>query len=192
MVTQVTGDWSAFASANGAELRDEHIVGRSIWGFISGRKVQDLYRRIYDAVRRTKLGFTLPCRCDGVTAMRHIRVHVQPVGRTNSLHCTSRITREVARPPVRLLERMAGDERRGAAYCSWCNRVQTPIGWVLNRDAEDALGADAVEATPVLVPSVCERCSRLLDGSLHRLLGPLAADESGEPRSLCRGPAPLT
>ena len=48
-ISSVSPSWLVFARANGArELTRESVVGRSLWDFIDGERVHELYRLVVE------------------------------------------------------------------------------------------------------------------------------------------------
>ena len=70
-------EWKGFARENGAAgLAD--IAGRSLWDFVVGADVRDVYRQMLDRVREDGGSIGFPFRCDAPALRRFLEMEIVP------------------------------------------------------------------------------------------------------------------
>lgn len=85
-IRRVDDGWLDFARRNdGPELVREKVLGRELWSFVEGRELRLLYRSLIDSVRRTRLGASVPFRCDAPEEARSMRLQIDPIGAGNAV-----------------------------------------------------------------------------------------------------------
>jgi hypothetical protein len=162
-ITFVSPDWVAFAAQNGAEdLTAAHVVGRSLWGFMSGREVQRIYELVFQRVRATGQEIVIPLRCDAPGVRRHCELTVALLA-DDELDLEGRVLREEPRSPMPLLD---PDVRRGSRWltiCSWCKRVRVDVKlWVDLEHAMVRSGIMGGATHPHLTHGCCPDCDAQL------------------------------
>ncbi len=182
-IVRVGPGWSAVALAAGAPgLKDEMVVGRPLWDFITDPTTRQLYAALLERVRTEArpLGFSF--RCDTPTERRLMQMRLTglPAG---GAAFEVRVIAVQARPAVALLD--AGTPRRGMVrMCSWCKRLPVPSGeWL---EVEDALKVlDLLDATPLpaITHGICPRCH-------EGVMAALEEDQGGGARGVVLGGLP--
>ncbi|MEQ8848990.1 hypothetical protein [Botrimarina sp.] len=151
--------WSQFAADNeGSDrLQPDSVVGESLWHFIRGESLTELYKLVLRRVRESGQPLEFPYRCDSPGFRRRMRMRVEPIGngrvgfRSETLSVT---------PREGALAAHACDSGATALKrCSICNLFRVNSGeWT---DALAAVTDGAVldrESRVQIVWTVCERC----------------------------------
>lgn len=135
-------NWNAFAKANGGEsLYDgDGVLGCSVFSFVTGAAVTELYRRWFETVLRGRAPRArVLTRCDSPTVRRELMVTITPLagsrGRIEAMLFQSQTLSEEVRPKISLFD-FAAERRRLAglavlpvlAMCSYCQNVRFPAG----------------------------------------------------------------
>lgn len=135
-------NWNAFAKANGGEsLCDGNgVLGCSVFSFVTGPAVAELYRRWFDAVLHGRAPRSrVLTRCDSPTVQRELMVTITPLvgshGRIEAMLFQSQTLSEEIRPKISLFD-FAAERRRLSgqpalpvlAMCSYCQNVRFPAG----------------------------------------------------------------
>ena len=168
MIVSVDGEWSRFAAANdGPDADAEVVLGRSLWDFVSGFAVRDLYRSL---VRRVRGGHpvSFEFRCDGPAERRLLRMEMRAAGGGNvGFH--SEIVRVEEREPVNvhpaIFSGRALPAERFIAVCSWCKRIRLPKAhWVEVEEAVVKL--QLFREPPRLTHGICGACYERVSESI--------------------------
>lgn len=135
-------NWNAFAKANGGEnLCDgKGVLGESVFSFVTGEAVSELYRRWFEVVLSGRAPRArVLTRCDSPTVRRELMVTITPLmrsaGSIGAVLFQSQTLSEQIRPKISLFD-FAAERRRlsghGAlpvlAMCSYCQSVRFPAG----------------------------------------------------------------
>lgn len=158
-ISAVGDDWAEFAAANDApELTPGNVLGKSIYDFIAGPEVKELYRMLLRRVREIDEPLMYPFRCDGPAVRRHMTMHIR--ARAHRFVDITCITNRVEpRDPVPLLDRNARRTRLPVPLCSSCNRVRLGISqWAEADEAVRQLQWFDLDDQPALTHTVCDRC----------------------------------
>lgn len=131
--------WQDTAVTGGApELTPDAVRGRSLFAMIAGQEVQDVARRMHDAVlmRRHRV-VSYAFRCDGPDVERRMRMSMAPLDQGDEplgVLYHSIILSECVRAPMPLFEPAAMqayfDRERTRAIvtlCSYCHAVAWPL-----------------------------------------------------------------
>lgn len=129
-IVHVDSEWDAFALSNGAtRLQGDLVRGRWIWDLISDPDVQRLYAPLFRSVRERSMPVSFPFRCDAPNAKRFMRMRVVPQSDSGLL-----IESVVERVEARAFDPLYRQRLLGMAqmvqFCSHCNCVATPEGWL--------------------------------------------------------------
>jgi hypothetical protein len=145
-VVAIDEHWIAFAKANDAATLADRVVGQSLWTFIAGPTVRELYRTILGRVRATGRRVSLPFRCDSPTVRRYMTLSMAPGnGPRGTLEFGATLVREEPQSPNARALYVAVLGRRGAGHhaaaggahdhadevltmCSVCKRLYVD-GW---------------------------------------------------------------
>lgn len=158
-IVDVGHDWDMFAQENDGydHLKPETVVGESLWRYVRGATLVELYKAIFEQVRRTGKAIDFHYRCDSPAFQRRMRMSVEPLEkgligfRSETLSVT---------PRELPLSTHAYDAGFGILKrCSICNLFQLSDGdWT---DAVTAVQHDAVldrHGRIQIVWTVCPNC----------------------------------
>lgn len=158
-ILRVNDAFVAFARANGApELGPQRVAGASLWRFVQGSQVREIYLRIFERVRESDAPILLPFRCDSPDRRRFMRMVISHV-RGGELQLDAVMEREEPRVPVKLLETREPGPGEALELCSLCKRIYIPADdeWLEVEDAAVRLGL-LEEDTPPLHHVACGDC----------------------------------
>jgi hypothetical protein len=154
--------WLAFARANGAaELTRDAVLGINVFRYTTGIATCDLYRELFQALRKSLHSITIPFRCDSPDVRRfmELRLVATPHGH---LQLIGRLLRREPRPYVPLLDPHVKHDGTWLLICSICRRIETADGnW---KEIEDALPDPyglPRQGLPRLSHGVCPNCAEL-------------------------------
>jgi hypothetical protein len=157
-IAWVDDDFRAFARANDAPELVDGVVGRSLFDFVDGLVVTELWRLLLGRVRSSGTPVELPFRCDSPGLRRYMAVRLSP-REGGEVDFLSKVMRMEWREPVGLL----GRDRRGGSgdelvrVCSWCCRVAAPE-WVEVETAAERLRLLEESYVVALTHGICDRC----------------------------------
>lgn len=153
----VDGQWDAFATANGgAHLTERHVLGRSIWDFVSDPTTRLLYRDVLARVRRDRtVEFTFRCDAPDCRRLLAMTVTGDPSGWVVFEIRTVTEERRRAQPLLDAKTPRSSDLLR---LCGWCKKVDVSGRWTEVEDAVDALGLFDQPVLPQVTHGICETC----------------------------------
>ena len=163
VIVFVGEDWRDFARANGAPGLAE-VEGKSLWDFVVGPDVRDIYRHMLDRVREDGGSVAFPFRCDSLTLRRFLEMEIVPA-RGGEVEFRSRLVAVDERPElIALLTAESGEpaSSRVVVSCSWCRRFRLEAGWVEPEEAIRELGLFGGVPAPRISHGICEDCARRL------------------------------
>ena len=161
--------WDLFAlENNGAHLQEQHVLGKSLWSFISDGMARKLYRGALQQVRRGFL-VDLTLRCDAPWERRLVQLLITPGVRADVEFRTHLLTRK-ARPVQQLLDPRIPRSAESVFVCCWCNRVATDIAsWWEIEEAAEHLKIPKEAPLPCVEHITCPECyhkiTEVLEGS---------------------------
>jgi hypothetical protein len=156
----------SFAADNGAGALPERVLGRSLFSFIAGVQVPDIWRHLVERVRRGKPLEGLRCRCDSPDVRRVISIDVRPWPHGH-VEFEARLVAELARERLALLEYRHPNGSM-LEMCNWCLRVRLD-GWVDVEQAVRRLGLLEGGEPPGIAHGLCDECRARLLGDLSEL-----------------------
>jgi hypothetical protein len=125
VVVDVGGAWDDFALANDGESSTrEHVLGNSIFNFISGPEVVTLYRALFSKVRKQQRPLSFTFRCDAPACLRRMKLYISPLPELG-LAVTTELLQESSRNLVPLLERDAKRSEEDLEICCICSKVRS-------------------------------------------------------------------
>jgi hypothetical protein len=156
-------EWRDFACENGAPgLAD--VAGRSLWDFVAGADVRDVYRHMLDRVREDGGSIAFPFRCDSPALRRFLEMEIVPA-RGGEVEFRSRLVAVDERPELIALLTAEAAQRPADSVvvsCSWCRRFRVESGWVEAEAAIRELGLFGGVPAPQISHGICEDCARRL------------------------------
>lgn len=80
LIMAVGGDWDSFALANnGRTAFTEHVLGRSLWSFVSGTEMRSYLNAVFFVCRERGKQISLPFRCDQPSVSLTLCMTVTPL-----------------------------------------------------------------------------------------------------------------
>ncbi len=151
---------SLFVPAGGGKTHA--LLGRSVWDFIAGAQIRQLWQVLYSRVRAAGVPVFVPMRADTPSCRRLVDVELHPVADRSIQHIYECVWTE-ARPAIALLDPAYPRDERSLPSCAWCCRIQVRFGvWEEIEQAQQTLRIEAVETLPTLKPAVCVSCKQSL------------------------------
>lgn len=157
-LVSVCPGWLEFAVKNeGDGLEPAHVVGRSLWDFITDDPTRELYEAVLEHVRSGS-NTDLVLRCDAPECRRLIEMIVtrQPNG---NVEFKTVLLASKVRSPQRLLARSTPRTAQHVMVCSWCDLVNVDVDkWFEVEAAMDYLRLADETELPMIEPVVCPAC----------------------------------
>lgn len=152
-------DWFRFAEENGAAgLKPDHVLGKSLWGFISDRPTAQIYMMLAEGARVHRKPVVLPYRCDGPDRRRYMELRLS-VGDEREIEFSSRVLHEQCRERVPLLEECVERTSDYLVICSWCKKAKLPgARWLEVEEAVRELQLFHASRLPQLTHGMCQSC----------------------------------
>ena len=168
-IVSVNRSWQEFADSNGATNIDgDQELGHSVWHYITGAEVRQLYEMLFDGVRRKRRAVTVPFRCDAPDRRRFMELQVTP-GSTDGALVVSCVTlREEERDGAPLFAETDPDPDKLLKVCSWCKHIEMDDDWVEVEEATQRLNLFAARRLPRLTHGICPQCAALVREQVSR------------------------
>lgn len=163
-IQAVSLNWLEHACLNGApELKQEAVIGRSLWDFVEGKETRHLSSLLFSAARQRQRPLGFPFRCDSPTYRRFVRLSVVPL-LDSALEVSSETVREELRRYVALLDPQVSRSADFLTICSWCKRILLSGNeWVEVEMAIHRLDLFGATLLPQLSHGVCGECASRID-----------------------------
>jgi len=162
--------WLQFACENAGEhLNRAHVIGKSLWSFIEGEDVKQIYGLIFKKVRTQQQSAVFRFRCDSPVCRRYFLLTVSPLDEGELVLMTHPL-REVPRAAISLLD---PDVQRGEqclTICSWCTKAcLPPKDWVELEEVIARLDLLDGGDIPRLTHGICLQCQGVIENELKNL-----------------------
>jgi len=182
LVVDIAGDWLSFAQSNDAKsLLPEVVIGNSLWSYISGVEVQDMYRQIIVRVRETADPVDFCYRCDAPDRRRLMRMEIERAD-DGLVWFHSRLIQEIKRPWFNSIYRHAVRNKCQLDICSVCRRVGVDdMLWSEPEDAANSIPKLCSNQTPMLVERICDDCINMHRQGARYLITDYNSDSSNRP-----------
>jgi hypothetical protein len=155
-ITSVGDSWAAFAVSNGAPHLAAHVVGRSLWEFVSDATTRRVYRDLLVRVRGGRT-VTFSYRCDSPSLRRFMQMTMTPRAH-KGVGFDSLTLRTESRVPPLLAATPIGQSGTLLTACGWCNRMAVGDDWVEVESAVERLGLFGSSRLPAITHGMCPRC----------------------------------
>lgn len=166
-ISYVSPTWLMFAEENDArELSTPDVVGRSIWEFIVGDQVRQIYRELFRSLRTRNQELMLPFRCDSPGLIRHMEL-VMRSAPGDSIEFEAVLKLALERDAVALFDTNADRSNERVHTCSFCRRFRLDEEWVSAGDAVTRRRWFSGRPVPRLAEALCADCLN----NLHHELG---------------------
>jgi hypothetical protein len=140
----------------------EDVIGRSLWDFVSGTQVRQLWQVLFDRVRAIGAPVFVPMRADTANLRRVLDVELHPMPE-RSIRQVFEIVWTEPRASVALFDHSHPRNDANLVCCAWCNRVQVRLGaWEEIEDAQLTLRIEAAPTLPAITRGVCSGCKQTL------------------------------
>lgn len=162
-IVAVNHAWLEFMSGLlSVEMTRDAVIGRSLWEFVQGGPVRQLWEILFDRVRAVGAPVFVPMRADLPSVRRVLDVELHPLPE-RALRQVFECVWSETRPAVALLDPHFPRNDDMLPLCYWCNRIQVRLGgWEEIEDAQLTLRLEASDALPALRPAVCGSCKQSL------------------------------
>ncbi len=162
VITWVSDEWLRFAQENDApELSVAHVVGQSLWRFVVGADVQQIYRELFRSLRSKRAEVIIPFRCDSPAVIRHMELTLRSPG-NGVIEFEGRLLRHETRDPVSVLSRHAQRSNESISICSLCRRLLWQKEWIDVGAMIVRRRLFSTEPIPRLDETVCPDCQSKL------------------------------
>ncbi|MFP4353899.1 MAG: hypothetical protein ACLFUJ_02155 [Phycisphaerae bacterium] len=157
-ITHVNEGYKQFARDNGAEHLAEGSCGRSLWDFVTGPDLTQIYVSLIRRLRGGLGPFEMSFRCDSPDCRRKLRMRVEGVGLSRGIMFRSRLIEAQPREPIALLDPSANRaaNAKPIPFCSWTNRLWTPRGWLEVEEAVEELQLFQRDTQPPLAYTISD------------------------------------
>jgi hypothetical protein len=154
----VNRKWKEFAQTNGApELASERVLGESLWRFVAGVEVAQIYQEVFRKVREQSVQVVLPFRCDSQELRRDMLMKVLPQSQGQlEIQCLTRSILRLTPPLDTDLPRKNAVEL--LTVCSWCKSALIADRWVPLEQAIKELELLTSLDAPRTTYSICRDC----------------------------------
>lgn len=168
IVIGVDGDWAEFARDNDGPELAELEPKRTLWSYIDGDEVRDLWRLLVERVRASQTQASVPLRCDAPDMRRWVEMTITPTA-DGIVHFRSLLVFEQARDEASLFgpisESADDSSTTTVAVCSWCGRGLHNSRWL---EIEDLLRALRLleSPSPSVTYGICTTCREVTSADL--------------------------
>ena len=167
-VSDIRGDWDAFAAENGAPaLTAESVIGRHLWDYVYGTDVRSVYRMLVEHVRATGKPKSLNFNCDDSEHVRLFHLEISLID-TNTVRFASTLLDLYQRLSVPLFEaKVMRSDDDILIVCSMCKFVDCGGAWL---PAEHALARLDLMMNPVMPQishGLCPVCAQVMQNAVH-------------------------
>lgn len=159
VLIDVGSGWAEFARANWAPELAVPTGDRTLWSFMDGGPIGELWQLLVHRVRTVQRPARVPFRCDAPHARRWFEMTIEP-GRDGDVRFRSVLAFEAPRAPLALLDPSVDRDVAAAPVplCSWCGRGQHGERWL---DIDELLQASRLlemGAIPPVTYGICAPC----------------------------------
>jgi len=160
-IVRVNQAWHQFYADNATGGSSASFLGQSIFNWIRGPEVRELFSYLLKTVRRRRETLILPFRCDSAQKRRYMVMYIDCEDGKNVHFQTWTLKQEAFSKPL------SWSSQEPLVMCAWCNRVliSKPLGgerWTEIEDAIIELGLFQREHNPRFAHSICEDCKRMI------------------------------
>lgn len=143
-------------------LTVDAVIGKSVWDFVRGVQVRQLWEILFERVRAVGAPVFVPMRADTATLRRVMDVELHPLPEGAIRQVFECVWTE-GRASVALLDSAHPRNDASLLCCAWCNRIQVRMGaWEEIEDALMTLRIEAAESLPEVRQAVCSGCKQSL------------------------------
>lgn len=173
IIVSVNDAWGGFAQENDWQVPTDTIIGQSLWRYIAGVDVAQIYRELLCVVRERQSAVRIPFRCDSPTVRRNMVLDAIPQSdgaiefRTTTLNVQQQ---PAAFPSLHFspqtdFEPITKDS--ALRLCSWCKRLYVAGEWVELADGVKALGLFQTRQPAPITHAMCTDCYIRINSELE-------------------------
>jgi hypothetical protein len=159
VIEDVNDAWAEFALANDAPALATEVIGRSIWDYIVGPEVRQIYGAVFQRLREGQDEISFPFRCDSPRLYRAMRLTAVAL---DDGGIEFRSVLETIRAHPRELEILSRSSNFPAQIsvpmCSWCKAIAVRGEWRPLEKAIDELRLFIKESPPRVRHDLCDAC----------------------------------
>ena len=162
-IVEVNSPWVEFMrTVVPFAVERQDAIGRSLWDFVSGTQVRQLWEVLFARVRAAGAPVFVPMRADTANLRRVLDVELHPMPE-GAIRQVIEVAWTESRPSVALFDHAHPRSETSLTCCAWCNRVQVRLGaWEEIEDAQLTLRIEAASALPMINRGVCSGCKQSL------------------------------
>lgn len=151
-------NWNPFALENSsAHLVAENISGQSLFAYISGEELSQLWRYIIDGVRKRRTSVEFDFRCDSPDFKRFMRMRVWP--HDDRVVFTSTILRTKAASGLKIFDVNPPRSKLLILACSWCKSIKaSETTWLDPEIAVERMRLLEHDHPPEISHGICPAC----------------------------------
>ncbi len=158
VIIAINGSWDEFADANDApQLKKQHVVGKSLFDYISGNVTRQFVQKLLDIVRQKNTSACFDYRCDAPNLRRYLQMRLMANERGEVRISNYQLHTEPRVAPIFFIRSNQRD-RHTRVRCSICNLLKQAEQWV---EAESLL-KDKEPLTVPVIYGVCPQCQHQL------------------------------
>jgi hypothetical protein len=157
----VNDAWARFARANDAAQLAEGVLGASLWDYIAGDDVAQLYRDLLARVRMAAVCVEFPFRCDSQQRRRDMHLILAPLeDRKVEFRAVLKSERPHASPIHLLGPGPATTSDSFVTMCAWCKATKVDGEWVALEEAVQRTPYMLQHPFPSLSHGICDSCAK--------------------------------
>ena len=156
----VNRQWRQFANYNDAPELAENVVGQSIWSYIDGSEIQQIYDALFKRVRKYHEPVRFHFRCDAPDRRRVLEMALTRL-HSGGITIRTHLVKAERRCHLQLIDPSASrDPDRIVTMCSWCQkfRCESSGHWVEADEAPERLKLFEVPVMPRISHGICHSC----------------------------------
>jgi hypothetical protein len=168
-ILSTDNNWDEFAKENSSETYGDSVMGESIWQYISNKKVQKLYRSIFQSVRNSGEKIILDFRCDSEKVIRHMQLSIEKVT-LSILKIQTSLIRAVPRKRVLSSPILYIGVQHATPMCSSCNKVfiSSLNKWI---EIDEALTVGKIPDPLSVRFDLCDKCAEYMQRKIAEVEG---------------------
>lgn len=157
----VNDAWARFAQANDAAQLAEGVLGVSLWHYIAGDDVAQIYRDLLARVRMAGVSVEFSFRCDSQQRRRDMQLILAPLGDRKVEFRAILKAEQPHAPPIDLLRpSSAGASDSFVMMCAWCKAMKVDGEWVALEEAVPRTAHMLQHPFPRLSHGICDLCAK--------------------------------
>ncbi len=159
IIEDVNDAWIRFAIENDAPSLATDVIGRSIWDYICGPEVRQIYASIFKRIRTEHCQVSFPFRCDSPSLYRAMRLTVSSMSKGQIEFCSVLETIRAQPLALEILRGKSGSSSPCVVQmCTWCKAIAVGGEWKPIEQALEELNLLTQETLPRIRHDLCDSC----------------------------------